>query len=93
MGLKEDLISEVGSIFRSPWKEEVTTSVYGRENNRDFDGSSNLPNVASAVNGHASPSVWTPRDRNGLTAAQFALQAMATPRHSEINAQTGAQLR
>jgi len=27
MGLKEDLISGVGSIFRSPWKEEVTTSV------------------------------------------------------------------
>jgi class 3 adenylate cyclase len=27
MGLKEDLTSEVGSIFRSQWNEEVTTSV------------------------------------------------------------------
>lgn len=27
MGLKEDLTAEVGAIFRSPWKEEVTTSV------------------------------------------------------------------
>ncbi len=31
MGLKEDLNSEVASIFRSPWKEEVTNSVPAAE--------------------------------------------------------------